>query len=45
MDGLNFTQEEKYSIFKTCAAVLHLGNIQFGPNSDGTGSVIVNEDG
>ena len=45
MDGLNFSPDEKRSILQICAAILHLGNIRFVPNSDGTGSVIENEDG
>ena len=45
MDGLNFTADQKHSILQICAAILHLGNIQFVPNADGTGSVIANEDG
>lgn len=45
MDGLNFAPDEKYSILKICAAILHLGNVQFKPNSDGTGSIVANEDG
>mmetsp|Transcript_7888 Transcript_7888/g.13279 ORF Transcript_7888/g.13279 Transcript_7888/m.13279 type:complete len:1294 (-) Transcript_7888:21-3902(-) len=44
MDGLNFSPDEKRSILQICAAILHLGNIRFVPNSDGTGSVIENED-
>ena len=45
MDGLNFSPDEKRSILQICAAILHLGNIRFIPNSDGTGSVVENEDG
>jgi myosin heavy subunit len=44
MDGLNFSPEEKKAIIQICAAILHLGNIVFTPNSDGTGSVIQNEE-
>ena len=44
MDGLNISPDEKRGILQICAAILHLGNIQFAPNSDGTGSVIANED-
>ena len=44
MDGLNFSPDEKHSILQICAAILHLGNIQFIPNSDGSGSAIANED-
>ena len=45
MDQLKFSPDEKRSILRICAAILHLGNIEFAPNKDGTGSVIVNEPG
>ena len=45
MDQLNFSKDEKRSILRICAAILHLGNIEFAPNKDATGSVIVNETG
>lgn len=44
MDGLNISADEKYSILQICAAILHLGNIQFAPNADGSGSIIKNEE-
>jgi hypothetical protein len=45
MDILKFTPDEKKSLLRVCAAILHLGNIVFIPNDDGTGSIIQNNDG
>lgn len=45
MDILKFSPDEKKSLLRVCAAILHLGNIVFIPNDDGTGSVIQNNDG
>jgi myosin heavy subunit len=45
MQKLQFGPEEQEEIFKTVAAVIHLGNIQFKDDAKGTGSEIVNQDG
>lgn len=33
MDTLQFTQDEQFSILKIIAGILHLGNIEFGQDS------------
>ena len=45
METLNFTPDEKKSLLRVCAAILHLGNIVFIPDADGTGSIVQNTDG
>lgn len=40
MEGLNLEQEDATSMFQICAAILHLGNICFDPQTSGDGSVI-----
>lgn len=45
MKQLNFSEEEKKHVLRVVAAILQLGNIVFGPNRDGSGSVVTNQDG
>jgi len=42
MEKLNFGEENKKSLLRVCAAILHLGNLQFVP--EGEGSVVSNTD-
>jgi hypothetical protein len=45
MKQLNFSDAEKNQLLRVVAAILQLGNIVFGPNRDGSGSVVTNQDG
>ena len=42
MDRMEFTKEEQHWLFKTVATVLHVGNLEFAP--DGEGSTVANQD-
>ncbi|XP_019258831.1 PREDICTED: myosin-15 [Nicotiana attenuata] len=43
MDIVGITQEEQEAIFRTLAAILHLGNIEFSPGKEHDSSVIKDE--
>lgn len=44
MEKLEFSESERRTLFRIVAAILHLGNLSFIPNADGSGSIIENTD-